>query len=159
MFDIEVRDAERSLTWMVSCPWRGLERISQATFKNNALDSWRVAWLGLLGKTDSWCIGISYFSCTHTYTEAASCRAEMGSGKLSNSLAPSPNLSGLVSDELQAEARWKGGCCATRDSSCSTPISSPFLPCIVSRPINIHKSSFIVFALFYHAHRPDPFLP
>lgn len=49
-------------------------------------------WLGLLGKIDNWCIGISYFSCTHTYTEPASCRAEMGSGKLSNSRAPSSQI-------------------------------------------------------------------
>lgn len=40
-----------------------------------------LTWLGLLGKIDNWCIGISYFGCTHTYTEAASCRAEIGSGK------------------------------------------------------------------------------
>lgn len=75
MFHPEVKDAYRSLTWVVTHLWRGFLRISQDTFKNNSLDSWGadtgLHQAGLQGKIEGWCTGLllrmRYFNYTHRH--------------------------------------------------------------------------------------------
>lgn len=167
MFYTEVRDAYRSLTWMISHPWRGLLRIRQATFKNNSLDSWR-ADLGLhLGRAarEGWrLVHRGQILQLHSYLHRG---CELQSWKWFREAIrfPSPIPESIRVCEWQATGRWRGkqgereAVVLHQMGVAYPPNSSPFSTCIVSWPINIHKSLSILFALFYHACRPDPYLP
>lgn len=153
---------------MISHPWRGLLRINKATFNNNSFASWRADLDLHPGRAarEDWRVVhrdqlLQLLLYLHRGRQAA---AELGLVRGSCQI-PQPypwicqGLPVTGHRQMAGEAKRKGGHCATPDSVAYPHTSSPFLLCIVSWPINIHKSLSIVFALFYHARRPDSYLP